>query len=101
MIVSPLNSPSPTCAQDSRPSRAAPDAAPEAAPIAVPMRIVATGPAAPAVAIVTATATTAMATVAMFCHCGPVLRSRMSLNASIEIGELPDGSKRLIGSLAA
>ena len=101
MIVSPLNSPSPRCIPASRPSRAAPDAAPDAAPIAVPMRIVPTGPNAPAVAIVATTATTAIATTAMFCHCGPVLRSRMSLNASIEIGAFPDGSKRLIGSLAA
>ena len=101
MIVSPLNSPSPRWRPASRPSRAAPDAAPDAAPIAAPMRIVPTGPNAPAVATVATTATTAIATTAMFCHCGPVLRSRMSLNASIEIGALPDGSKRLIGSLAA
>ena len=52
MIVSPLNSPSPRWSPASRPSRAAPDAAPDAAPIAVPMRIVPTGPNAPAVAIV-------------------------------------------------
>ena len=37
----------------------------------------------------------------MFCHCAPVRRSRMSLNASIEIGCRPVGSNRLIGSLAA